>query len=54
MSPPVELNQDAFISYRHDNNQFVDENGKGWVDHFHERRTATHRVDRPQGRDLAR
>lgn len=37
MSPPVELNQDAFISYRHDNNQFVDENGKGWVDHFHER-----------------
>jgi hypothetical protein len=28
---------DVFISYRHLDNELLDENGKGWVDNFHER-----------------
>ena len=35
-SPPA-LKTDAFISYRQDNNRLLDEEGKGWVDQFHER-----------------
>jgi len=31
------LKQDAFISYKHDNNLDVDEKGDGWVDRFHQR-----------------
>jgi hypothetical protein len=37
MSSPPALRQDAFISYRQDNNRLLDEEGKGWVDYFHER-----------------
>jgi hypothetical protein len=34
MSAP-ELGQDAFISYKHDNNLLLDQDGNGWVDNFH-------------------
>lgn len=37
MNPLPDLKQDAFISYKHDNNLDVDEKGDGWVDRFHER-----------------
>jgi hypothetical protein len=39
MSPPSlsDLKQDAFISYKQDNNKQIDEHSKGWVDNFHER-----------------
>src|SRR5262245_29557787 len=37
MSPPPDLIHDAFISYKQDNNQQIDQNKKGWVDNFHER-----------------
>ena len=28
---------DVFISYRHLDNELLDEHGKGWIDNFHER-----------------
>ena len=28
---------DVFISYRHLDNELLDEEGKGWIDNFHER-----------------
>ena len=37
MSSPPDLRQDAFISYKQDNNAQFDEHSKGWVDNFHER-----------------
>jgi len=33
----MSFEDDVFISYRHHNNELKDHNGKGWVDHFHER-----------------
>jgi hypothetical protein len=36
MSSPPNPRQDAFISYQHDNNLPLDENGNGWVDNFHQ------------------
>jgi TIR domain-containing protein len=36
MSSLPDPRQDAFISYTHDNNLPLDENGKGWVDNFHQ------------------
>ena len=38
MSPPPDAaaRHDAFISYTHANNEPLDHDGKGWVDHFHQ------------------
>jgi hypothetical protein len=37
MSPPYTFVDDVFISYRHLDNELLDEQGKGWIDNFHER-----------------
>jgi hypothetical protein len=37
MSSTHTLVDDVFISYRHLDNELLDEEGKGWIDNFHER-----------------
>jgi hypothetical protein len=37
MSSPDIFVDDVFISYRHLDNELLDEHGKGWIDNFHER-----------------
>jgi hypothetical protein len=37
MSSPHAFTDDVFISYRHLDNELFDEQGKGWIDNFHER-----------------
>lgn len=37
MSPSHAFESDIFISYRHLDNELLDEQGKGWIDNFHER-----------------
>lgn len=37
MSSPPAFTADVFISYRHLDNELLDEQGKGWIDNFHER-----------------
>lgn len=37
MSSPHAFTDDVFISYRHLDNELLDEQGKGWIDNFHER-----------------
>lgn len=37
MSSTFAFEDDVFISYRHLDNELLDEDGKGWVDNFHER-----------------
>jgi hypothetical protein len=37
MSPTRAFEDDVFISYRHLDNELLDEQGKGWIDNFHER-----------------
>lgn len=37
MSSTFTFEDDVFISYRHLDNELLDEEGKGWVDNFHER-----------------
>lgn len=37
MSSPHAFVDDVFISYRHLDNELLDEQGKGWIDNFHKR-----------------
>ena len=37
MSSASPFTDDVFISYRHLDNELLDEQGKGWIDNFHER-----------------
>ena len=37
MSYSYNFVDDVFISYRHLDNELLDEQGKGWIDNFHER-----------------
>lgn len=37
MSSPHAFTDDVFISYRHLDNELLDEQGKGWIHNFHER-----------------
>ncbi|HEY8185247.1 MAG TPA: TIR domain-containing protein [Pyrinomonadaceae bacterium] len=37
MSSTQTFTDDVFISYRHLDNELLDEQGKGWIDNFHER-----------------
>ncbi|HEV7395745.1 MAG TPA: hypothetical protein VGN86_04475, partial [Pyrinomonadaceae bacterium] len=34
---PETFIDDVFISYRHLDNELLDEQGKGWIDNFHQR-----------------